>query len=313
MILADKVRFVYAKPNKKALDDFSLTVDRGEIFALVGPNGAGKTTFLRVLAGLIIPASGSVRIGGFDVLSQTREARRILGFSSGEERSFYYRLTGGQNLEFFGALYGVPRRELKARISEVLDLLEITHLAQVPYRKYSLGGMKKLSLARALLSDPEVCLFDEPNNGIDPASAVKIRALIQSLSLRGKTILVTTHNLDEAERLAHRVGIMKQGKLIACDSLAALKESYRPLGCELLIADACAASGHTDFIRRIKAFPGADITQVNQNKVRIEFRNGECINDILKIALECQVAIRAIHEESAGLEDIFMAVTGAQS
>ena len=225
MVLLDAIEFKYPKRKQFSLSEISLAVPSGEIFTLLGPNGAGKTTLIRILSGLILPHKGTVSIRGYDVQRQEYEARRAIGLVLGDERTFYFRLSGAQNLEFFGGLYGLSRQTLRKRVPEVLDLVGLKKDAQLQFMRYSTGMRKRLNMARALLHDPQVLLLDEPNGGVDPESARNIRQTILDLKQQGRTILLTTHVMDEAER-ADRIGLMRQGRLIDEGRPQELKEKY---------------------------------------------------------------------------------------
>jgi len=215
MIVVHSLTRIFPGCARPALDEVSFTVEPGHIFGLLGPNGAGKTTLVRILSTLILPTSGTASVCEYDVVHEDSKVRRAIGLAAGGERSFYFRLTGYQNLEFFGGLLGLGGRKLRNSIKHLLDLVGLTDARDLMFMKYSGGMKRKLSLARSLLGDPVVYLFDEPTSGIDPGSAMRIREIIKELKGRGKTVLLTTHNMGEAEKLSDVVGILKEGKLIA--------------------------------------------------------------------------------------------------
>jgi len=198
-----------------ALDGVDLTVAPGEILALLGPNGAGKSTLLRILATTVIPDGGTATIDGFDVVTEAKQVRRRLGITLGDERSWYWRLSGRKNLEFFAMLYGFSRREAVARAAELLDDLELTYAADRRFDGYSTGMRMRLSLARALLPNPPVLLLDEPTRSLDPVAAASFRGQVATLAQeRGKAILLTTHDLHEASGLAHRTSVLMRGRIV---------------------------------------------------------------------------------------------------
>jgi len=186
MIQASSLTHIYPGHPQPALNTVSLTVEPGQIFGLLGPNGAGKTTLIRILSTLILPTSGSASVCGYDVPQEGSEVRRYIGLAAGGERSFYFRLTGYQNLEFFGGLMGLRGRELKSRIEYLLDLVGLSDARNLLIMKYSSGMRRKLSLARSLLGDPPVYLFDEPTSGIAPNSAIRIKEIEKELRAKGK-------------------------------------------------------------------------------------------------------------------------------
>jgi len=215
--------FRVGKKRIVANDGINLHINKGEICSILGPNGAGKTTFVKIIATLIIPTSGDVLVEGKSVLKHENYVRSCIGLSTGFERSFYYRLSGYQNLMFFGSLYGIPSKKLASRINLLLEEFDLYKWRNVQYMKYSTGMKKKLSLIRSLLHNPEVLIFDEPMSSVDPESTVKLREIITGLKQKNKTILIATHNIREAETLSDRIAIMKNGRIIAEGSPVELK------------------------------------------------------------------------------------------
>ena len=209
----------------RALWELTLTVARGELLVLVGPNGSGKTTLLKILSSLILPTAGRVRVMGMDPERQANEVKAQVGLITGEGRSFYWRLSAIENLHFFATLYGLRGETAKARVSWVLDLLEI----EGPDRRVQVlsAGMKqRLAIARGLLADPPVLLLDEPTRHLDPPAAHQVQTFIRHelVGRQGKTVLYATHSLHEAVTLADRVAVLHAGRLAAMGSLADLAE-----------------------------------------------------------------------------------------
>ena len=214
--------FRLKKPKKvTALKSVSLTIKPGEIFGLLGPNGAGKTTLIKILATLILPDSGKASIGDFDLVANPQDVRPLIGLVNANERSFYWRLTGRGNLDFFAALWNLDKIEKKERIGHVLDRMGLTHKADSLFMKYSSGQQQRLALARALLSDPKILLMDEPTRSLDPVVAARLRKFVRDelAGKQGKTILWCTHNLTEARDVCHRLAIIHEGKIMASGSL----------------------------------------------------------------------------------------------
>jgi len=204
-----------------AVDGISFTVKKGEIFGLLGPNGAGKTTLIKILATLIIPNSGAGKIFGYDLIQQSQHIRRIIGLVNMSERSFYWRLTGRQNLNFFAALHSLTGKQKEKRIQTLLELVDLEEKADTQFMKYSSGQKQRLSLARALLSNPEILLMDEPTQNLDPiASSTFLKLAVDVLKKKeGKTILWCTHNLREAEEVCSRIAIIHRGAVIESGDL----------------------------------------------------------------------------------------------
>jgi ABC-2 type transport system ATP-binding protein len=209
------LRHPFARTRVQALEGIDLCVPRGGVTGLLGPNGSGKTTLLRVLATSLLPDQGEVRVLGLDALRAPHEVRRRVGVVLSDERSFYWRLTGAQNLIFFAALHGLDGRRARARVAELGGLLGLAAELDKPFRNLSTGWRHRLALARALLADPPVLLMDEPTAGLDPAAAERARRLLRE-RLAGelaKTVLVASHNLDEVRAVCDRVALLHQGRL----------------------------------------------------------------------------------------------------
>lgn len=211
------------KKETLALDCVSLRVKRGEIFGLLGENGAGKTTLIKVLCTLLLPNSGTARINGFDVVNEEQMVKECVGLVNCEERSFFWRLTGRQNLEFFAALHNLEPRAAKDAMNQALDAVGLAEKAGEMYFSYSSGMKQRLSIARGLLNNPQVLLMDDPFVALDPNIARKTGEFIKGTLAEkmGKTVFFATHNLQEAERLCGRVAILHHGKIAACSSVAA--------------------------------------------------------------------------------------------
>lgn len=204
-----------------AVDGLDLDIRRGELFGLLGPNGAGKSTTIRVLIGQRRPNAGHVTVGGLDVVREWAKIKPNFGYVPDRENHFE-EFTGRRNLEFFGQLYGVPR----LRADEVLKMVELDEAADLPVRGYSLGMRKKLLLARALLHEPQILYLDEPTANLDIHSAEVVHRILRERVKDGATIILTTHDMDEVEKICDRVAIMARGKLVALDSPLALKQQH---------------------------------------------------------------------------------------
>lgn len=216
--------FRYEKKTIEALRGVSFTVKRGEIFGILGPNGAGKSTLVRILSTLLLPDSGEARILGFDIVKEREMVRKHIGISLSLEKGFFYKLTASENLRYFGMLYGLEGSLLKERIEYVLREVGLSKYSDRLYEDMSLGMKARLSIARALLNNPDVLILDEPTLGLDPVTSRRIRGLLLELAHKqGKTILLTTHNMFEAEILLDRVAFLIDGKIIVVDSIDALK------------------------------------------------------------------------------------------
>ncbi|WP_319562175.1 ABC transporter ATP-binding protein [Marispirochaeta sp.] len=234
--LAKRYREYLLKPFQSprmitALQGVTLEIRQGERVGFLGPNGAGKTTLLKLIAGLLLPGSGSVVIKGFNTTTDNNRARKNSSLVINEERSFYWRLTGRQNLEFFGALENLSGRILRSRVQESLELVGLINAADKRVGTYSSGMKQRLAIARGLLSDPEILILDEPSRALDPEGAQELSRLIlttlhQDLS---KTLLIATHRLEEARDLCDRLCVLSHGSLTADASLESVQKKWGSL------------------------------------------------------------------------------------
>jgi ABC-2 type transport system ATP-binding protein len=199
----------------EALRGVSFSVEAGELFGLLGPNGAGKTTTIKILTTLLLPTSGRARVLGLDPATQHRELRSRIGYVFGGDRGLYDRLSGLDNLKFFADVYKVPIREKHRRIDELLDLVGLRGRERERVETYSRGMRQRLHIARGLLHDPEVLFFDEPTIGLDPVGARELRVTLSGLREAGKTILLTTHYMFEADELCQHVAVIAGGQIVA--------------------------------------------------------------------------------------------------
>jgi ABC-2 type transport system ATP-binding protein len=209
-----------------AIDDLSLEVAEGELFGLLGPNGAGKTTTINVLCGLLEPTSGSASVGGYDTQKETENVKTLIGVCP-QETAVYPHLSGRENIELFGDLHAVPKKKLKTRVDDLLRKLSLLDDANRRAGKYSGGMKRRVNLAMALVHDPEIAFLDEPTVGMDPQSRRAVWDFIRELESQGKTVILTTHYMEEAEELCDRVGVIDYGRLIALGSPDQLKEKFR--------------------------------------------------------------------------------------
>lgn len=216
-----------------AVDDLNLQLSEGEIFGFLGPNGAGKTTTIRMMMGLLKPTAGRIRLGGHDLATAPLAAKAISTFVP--DRPFVYeKLTGREFLHFVGGLYRVPEELYRERASESLDFFRLSDWGDELVENYSHGMKQRLVVAAALLPDPKILVVDEPMVGMDPIGARMFKALLRSLTLKGKTVFMSTHSLEVAEELCDRIGIILGGKLIA---LGTLDELQRQAGQEGRLED----------------------------------------------------------------------------
>ncbi|RJP37685.1 MAG: ATP-binding cassette domain-containing protein [Phycisphaerales bacterium] len=210
-------------PDKYAVRDLNLRIEEGEIYGLLGPNGAGKTTTLRMLSGLVTPTAGTARLAGYDVAAQPFEVKRILGFLTANT-GLYQRLTPRELLAYFGELHLMTRARARRRAEEIIDWLDMADFADLRCGSLSTGQRQRVNIGRVLVADPPILIMDEPTLGLDVLSNRTILEFIRRAGRSGKTIIVSTHYLDEAESLCDRIGLLHRGSIVAEGSLDELRQ-----------------------------------------------------------------------------------------
>jgi ABC-2 type transport system ATP-binding protein len=299
-----------------AVDNLNLNIKKGELFGLLGPNGAGKTTLVKILCTLLPPDNGTATVNSFDVAKQQMQVKRSIGtiFSVGE-RGFFWRLTGYSNLEFFAAINNVPRNGRQQRIMEVLELVGMQEKAFEIFQKYSGGMKRKLALARALLADPPILLLDEPTTGLDVTSSRNIRDFIKNdLSKRhGKTVLYTTHYIEEVSQMCDRVGIMNKGKIVALDTPEALKGMAKK-GEVLDIVVKNMSEAQVNSLRGLDGVSSlaAEVQDsvLGQTRLRVRLENVDALPTVLDFFFREKIKLFSFRQEEPTLEDAFIELTG---
>ncbi len=289
----------------EALKGVDLVVERGAIFGLLGPNGAGKTTLTKILSTLLLPTSGTALVLGHDVTRETDWLRPRMGLVLGGERGLYNRISGRENLRYFADLYGVPIAGRDARIREVLERVGLTDAADRRVEEYSRGMKQKLHIARGILHRPEILFLDEPTIGLDPKSARETRKLIRSLVTDGVTIFLTTHYMFEAEELCPRLAILSKGRIVArdtVDALRALVGGDRTLEVE--------AYGFDDReVDAVRALPGVSKVVTEEfgpmMRLTLRVRTGELTLDQVRGRLPGHAEL-AVRERRTSLEDVYL-------
>ncbi|MBI4361811.1 MAG: ABC transporter ATP-binding protein [Euryarchaeota archaeon] len=295
-----------------ALENVSLRVRPGEFVGLLGPNGAGKTTLLKILCTLLLPDGGSARLNGFDVLKQSEEVRRSIGWLHGETggRALYWRLTARDNLRFYAYLQDVPPRVARERIDTLLDFFGLRGDADRQVLKFSTGMKVKLMLARALLHNPPVLLMDEPTVGLDVRMARETRDLLRSLSAElQKTILFTSHNLTEVEKLCPRVAILHRGRLIADDTTPNLAARLKTR--EIVEVKAMDAWRPAE-VHRLQRLPSVKSVEADgENTLALEVDEApQAILELAQALGTMGVRVQHIAQREPRLEDVFLHLTG---
>lgn len=290
-----------------AVDDVSFELGGGEILALLGPNGAGKSTLVKMIAGLVTPTRGTIRVQGADVSRRRAEAVRHLGAVLEGSRNVYWKLTVQENVEYAAALRRSFGGEVRARIGEVLETLQLTGKARCLAQELSRGMQQRVALACALVCRPRVLLLDEPTLGLDYESDMAIRRVIRALARsEGTSVLLTTHQMDLAQNVAHRVGIMRQGRLLAMDSVERLcglaserKHTVRVVGA--LAAEAVASLRALGL--RVDATPANTAIRVGAHDPRELYR----VIDIVRPA-----RLAGVDDAALDLEQVYLEVVGGE-
>ena len=296
-----------------AVDKVSLEVRSGEIFGLIGPNGAGKTTLIKILSTLVLPTSGTATILGLTLI-QDDEIRKRISLVTSDERSFYWRLTGRENLEFFASLYGLKNQQHVERVNHALDRVDLIGVANKPFRTYSTGMKQRLAIARGLLNSPQLLFLDEPSRGMDPTTSARLHHLIRNLSTEtGMTVFLTTHQLEEAQKLCQRIAIMDKGKIVTTGTIQDLRRSlesekiYHISTGQLSQAQIQSASSF-DVLLNISQLDNADDS--GENILHIKQKPGEStLNQAIDHLRSADIEIMEIIQKKMSLNEIFIHYT----
>ena len=304
-VVVEEIRRVFT-PRKRdpvtALDGVSLTIPAGEVHGLLGPNGAGKTTLVKILSTVLLPTDGRASVLGHDVVADARAVRPQIGIVFGGERGLYWRLSGRQNLEYWGALYKLSRGEIRERTEQLLERVGISERADERVETYSRGMKQRLHLARGLIGDARVLFLDEPTTGMDPLAAREFRALIGELRGEGRTILLATHDMAEAETLCDRVTLIDRGAILAT-------ESPRTLGRVISRFQRIDVEGAPDaLVTRIAALPGVASVVPADLGVRIEVAEEGVTADVLKLLVAGGVT--SVRTSMPSLEEVYVHLIG---
>jgi ABC-2 type transport system ATP-binding protein len=289
-----------------AVDNLSLTIEKGEIFGFIGPNGAGKSTTIRFLATLLRPTSGEGRVCGFSVTTEPMSVRRVIGFMP-DDFGVYDGMKVWEFLDFFAVAYEIPRSYRKKIIGEVLDLLDLTHKRDDYVNGLSKGMKQRLCLAKTLVHDPPVLILDEPASGLDPRARLEMKALLNELKQMGKTILISSHILSELADFCTSIGIIERGKMLAAGNIQEIQaqiRSHRVLKVRVLDDSTERAANVLRASSSIRTVESYDHT------VTAEFEGeDQDMAGLLDQLISGGVAVQSFSEEPLSLEEVFMMIT----
>ena len=290
----------------RAVAGIDLTVDRGELMGLLGPNGAGKTTTLNMLTGLARPEAGTIRVAGIDCTRDPKAAQHLSGVVP-DDSNLYPELTGLDNLTFCASLYGMGRAERTERARLLLEEFGLGDAAHRKFGGYSRGMKRRLTIAAGIIHRPAVLFLDEPTTGIDVASARQVRQLVRDLHRGGTTILLTTHYIEEAERLCDRVAFMVEGRIVTVDTLENLLSPVSDTHV-LVLVTADPTTGLTPELERL--FPHLRFEVVGAREIRVESRQPIAVGPLIREIEERGATVMEARRERPSLESVFARITG---
>lgn len=290
----------------QAVDGVGFSVDPGEVFGFLGPNGAGKSTTINMLTGLARPDSGSIRIGGRDCVRTPRAAQGLIGVVP-DESNLYPELSGFENLCFCAALYGLGKTERQARARELLEAFGLAQAAGRRFGGYSKGMKRKLAIAAGVIHRPSILFLDEPTTGLDLASVRHIRQLVADLNRAGTTIFLTTHSIEEAERLCGRVAFIVAGRIIRIDSLDNLLQPVRSRRVLRIAVNRPPDALLADLGR---AFPGCAFQAEAGNLLRVETGEPVAAGPLVRFLEDAGLEVAEARRVRPSLEDVFAEITG---
>ncbi len=293
----------------EAVSDASFSIGQGELFGFLGPNGAGKTTTINMLTGLARPDSGTIRIGGVDCTRNPRAAQHLIGVVP-DESNLYPELTGWENLCFCASLYGLEKREREERAEGLLKEFGLTQAARRKFGGYSKGMKRKLTIAAGIIHRPQILFLDEPTTGIDVASARLLRELVAGLHRSGTTIFLTTHYIEEAERLCDRIAFIVSGRIVRIDSV---EDLIQPVQDRHVLQISCSGTMHGCAEGLGDAFPGLDFRVTGQGVVRVEAGKPVPVGPLVRFLEERGNEVVEARRIRPSLEDVFVEVTGIEA
>lgn len=299
----------HARGEVTAVDRVNMAIEEGELFGLLGPNAAGKTTLIKLLCTLIAPTSGTALVNGYD-LQEGEKIKASVGLVTGDERSFYWRLSGRQNLEFFSSLQGLSPRRGRRKVEEVLELMGLGEVADERFQTYSTGMRQRLSLARGLLNDPNVLFLDEPTKSLDPKATRHLHELIKNelVGGRGATVFLTTHRLEEAEQLCDRIAIMDKGRIRARGTISELRQMLQR-GRRYTLKIGSFSKAMLNSLESLVV--NLQITTLDEGNVLLEFgaSGDEALSEVIDVVRDNGGMVKEVNSEAPPLEEVFAHLT----
>ncbi len=309
------MKIIETKQLTKRFGDFTavkgidFSVEKGEIFGFLGPNGAGKTTTINMLTGLAKPTSGSITIANVDGIKNIKKVQQLIGIVP-DESNLYDDMSGFENLTFCAALYGMKKSKREARAKHLLELFNLSDTGKRPFKAYSKGMKRKLTIAAGIIHEPEILFLDEPTTGIDVESARQIRKLIHALNKNGTTIFLTTHYIEEAERLCHRIGFIVEGRIVKIGKTnELLQEAQRENTVEFSLEESTASLVPS----LTEAFSKFSVKKVGEHTVRIVSEEKIDLMPFMKFFDERGLSVREARIIHPSLEEIFVKITGIEA
>jgi ABC-2 type transport system ATP-binding protein len=307
--LIDVVKLTKKFDDVTAVNEISFNLHQGELFGFLGPNGAGKTTTINMLTGLSRPDSGTIRVVGQDCTENPKAAQHLIGIVP-DESNLYPELSGFDNLCFCASLYGLRKNERQDRARELLKIFGLKEAANRKFAGYSKGMKRKLTIAAGIFHRPQILFLDEPTTGIDVASARQIRQLIADLHRAGTTIFLTTHYIEEAERLCERIAFIVKGRIVKTDSVRNLLKPL--LGRQAMLISVSNAANHLSG-KLATAFPNYAFQSISSEQVRIESAEPISLGPLVRFIEEQKVEVKEARRLGPSLEDVFISVTGIEA
>jgi ABC-2 type transport system ATP-binding protein len=292
-----------------AVDSLSFSVNHGEVFGLLGPNGAGKSTLIRMLTTLVPPTSGTARVGGHDIVRSPNDVRQVIGVIP-QAMTSDLDLSAEENMSIFAKLYGIPREKRRRTIDELIEAVDLGQWRDKPVKMFSGGMRRRLEIARGLVHEPKIFFLDEPTTGLDPVSRVAVWEMLSRLKReRDLTILVTTHYMDEADKLCDRIAIVDHGRLVALDSPLKLKASI-PGRNVIEVSFSAVPAGWKE---TLQSLPDVAEVKADDHVFRISSNNGPRTTvELMEAARRAGITLASLSVQSTTLDDVFVRYTGHQ-